>query len=593
MAEVVMAKVRFAEKLRALKSSFSRKSGKAGVGKLSGKKRRSVSFRRPGRVLVFETTGARLYGAIARCGLVSGLSLSAPVVSTEVDPVRAVEEVLARLRESTGKKRLPRNAILVTPSAAGEILPLPVDPDRVKLQKQMGEMVRWELEELFVRQEDIWSLGGLLVDGGFITPGARREVESAGGGNAADFEHLLGGEELDSVLALQDQLTGGDGELKTGWVFQAEEAGTGSFNWLVAGIGREVCSLWVDAFRHNGLDLRWIYPQLGCAAPLVNSPFEKWMLADLRREQVGLIQGLDGKLHSTAILINSSGMIDPEQLAESIGKSLHHDTTALFLSGPEDVVASLTGRLEQEFGRRNTGVFPLPAGSAENPEVPVYIVNSMRGAASHHLRLCSESLLVRLQAREDRPPLYKNRAVYPWLGMVVLASGLGGFDYYMKAETAKNEWALELASIEYEKKIELAKQAQQLASEGRKLVRELEAREQELEEVEHLRYILDNIVTYRQELIPGILEAIGNSVSRSVVIDVLEENRDRNAFLLKGWALKDTEAQLFSTQLAANLHPWNYRIANVEMVRGTGRMDYEGYVFEIWLKKIDDEEGGK
>ncbi len=589
---MVMARVKLAEKLRALRPSFSRKSGKAGAaGKSSGRKGRSVSFRKPGRVLVFETSGARLYGAVARCGLASGLSLSAPVVSTEVDPVRAVEEVLALLRESTGKKRLPRNAILVTPSAAGELLPLPVDPDRVRLQKQMGEMVRWELEELFVRQEDIWSLGGLLVDGGFITPGARREVESAGGGNAADFEHLLGGEELDSVLALQDQLTGGENELKTGWVFQAEEAGTGAFNWLVAGIGTGVCTLWVDAFRHNGLDLKWIYPQLGCAAPLVDSPFEKWMLVDLRREQTGLIQGHDGRLHSTAILLNRSGMVDFGQLTDFIGKSLHHDTRALFLSGPEDVVSPLAGQLERGLEGKDTGIFPLPAGGGG--EVPAYIVNSMRGAAGHHLHLCRESLLVRLQAREDRPPLYKNRALYPWLGMVVLAAGLGGFDYYMKAETARNEWALELASIEFGRSVKLAEQAQALASEGRKLTGELAAREQELEEMRHLRYILDNVITYRQKLVPGILEAVGRSVSRSVLIDVLEENRERGAFLLKGWALKDTEAQLFFTQLTANLHPWHYRIENMEIVRGVGRVGYEGYSFQLWMKKIDDGEAHK
>lgn len=566
------------------------RAGNLGKSRTVGGARRFGRIRRRGRVIVLESTGARLYGAVAVGGSSDGPVLESPVVSDKMDFDGAVQEVLEQLKGKSGRRKLPKKAVLITPSCAAEILSLPVDPDRSELKAQMSGMVRWELEELFLQQGDIWSPGGLLVEGGLLKPEKRYEIESSGNAGASAFEHLVSSEALDGVLAVQEKLVSGDEQLLTGWVSQGEEEGTGAFLWLAGGIGDSVRKLWVEALERHGVRLQWIYPQLGAAVPLVDSPFEKWMLIDLRREQTGLFQGAAGGLCSTAVFINRYGLVDSEQLVPFVRQSLHHDTTTVFISGPESVAGPLLDKMRQAFTGREINIFPLRAGRALSPSsisVPPHISSSMTGAASHYLQYCKKELLVRVEGHEPKPPLYKRKEIYPWLGMFVLASGFGGFDYYMKAETAKNEWALELADIEYEKKMKIKRQAQAIAGELKQFENKLHLKEKELEDARQLRFIFDNVILYRQKMVPGVLHALARSVTKGVVIDLVEENNDRSGFLIQGWAVRDTEAQFFANSLTASLQPWHYRVENTELGKGMGRMPYEGYVFRLWVKKID------
>ena len=150
----------------------------------------SIKLKRPGRVLVFETTGFELYGRIATAGLTPKYKLGDPVVSRAADFSKAVKEVKDQLKTQT--RILPKTAVLTTPCASGDLLSLPVDPKKPRPRLQMAEMVRWELEELFVKLGDIWSLGAMLQGRGYITRDQRLEVKAARSGGPGGRRHRQG-----------------------------------------------------------------------------------------------------------------------------------------------------------------------------------------------------------------------------------------------------------------------------------------------------------------------------------------------------------------------------------------------------------------
>ncbi|MDR0843362.1 MAG: hypothetical protein LBP68_08095, partial [Acidobacteriota bacterium] len=228
---------------------------------------------RPGtasRLLVFESTGFALYGMVARRDITAETAQVA--VSWAPEPEAAVGEVLARLREMEGK-RLPGKAVLVTPSAVGRLVNLPVDPRNPQPPAQMRELVRWEVEELFVRHNDLWSLGALLVGRGYLAPAERLELESASGERRTDpdlYVELVGGRaRIDECLAMQEQLLYADDELVLGWSPQAKEDEGGPWTWYGAGIGDSVRTRWVRAFQKNKVFCATIHPELGAAIPLI------------------------------------------------------------------------------------------------------------------------------------------------------------------------------------------------------------------------------------------------------------------------------------------------------------------------------------
>jgi hypothetical protein len=552
-----------------------------------------IKLNKPGRLLVFESTGFALYGALAGCGISSSFTISKPAISTAVDFAAAVGEVLEQLRRQTNKKRLPKTTVLVTSSAAGELLSLPVNPKKPRPKAQMSEMVRWELEEMFALQGDIWSLGALLMGKGYIDGDRRRAVETAetagkgpriGGGVYAE---MVTREQFDECLTLQEQLTGSDDELITGWSCQGGGEEEGSYTWYCAGIGDGIRSQWARAFKKHGLFLAWIYPQLGAALPLIAPEREGgWLLVDIRQEQFGLFQGNKGRLNLLSIKPCRFGTVEPKLVAETVQELLHPDSRTVYLSAPADLGAEIFAELEQELGERGVEVSVIgEAGAGDICPPPV--LASLRGAALHALQLSKPGVLVRIEAQEPKTPGWKRREPWPWVAIALLAASLGGFETYMRVQTSKNKWQLELLDIEYDRKMKIKTEAQATANEVKRLEKELADKEHKLKELERQRDILNNVVRYRQELVPGILMAIGGAVNDEVVVDMIEERANRSGFTLEGWALRDTEGQLFVSRLNEALAPWKYKVEDLKLTRGKGRLDIDGFLLKVALRKVE------
>lgn len=553
------------------------------MGKAGGKFRLTP----PGRLLVLETTGCLLYGTVVRGGLGGAIGHGPVASSRAVDCDQALQEVLEQLR-GDGKTSLPKNAILITPAAASDLLELPVDPKNRKAAKNVGEMVRWELEERFLALGDVWTLGALLMGGGDIDAGQRRQVESGAGGSglAANtaYGELVGRERVSQAMERMEALLGLEGELLTGAVPQPAEEQIERYTWWGAGINEGVCRRWVEACRRRQIHLGWVYPQLGGSLPLIEEPKAAWLLAEIRQEQVALFQYRKGRLEALSLRPSDAGEVDGEALFRAIRAVLHHETKTVYLSGGGEQATGLAEELRRRLQQEVVLLadrFPDAAAACASE-----IRLSLLGCARHALGHARPATAVRVRAQKPRPPLWKNREIYPWLGIVLVVVGAFAVDTYLRQRAKAMEWELELADIDYKKKLEMKREAQRVADEIKALEDRLAAREKELKEEERLHYILNEVVRYRQDLAPAILEAIGDAINDEVVLDLLEEDSDRRGFYMEGWALHDTKGQIFVNDLGEALSAWKYKIEEVKVDKGAGRYGLDGFRMKVWLRKM-------
>jgi len=552
----------------------------------------AIKLGRPQNLLVFETTGFTLYGALIRSGLSASATPEAMGSSKAVDFSTAIAEVLEQLRTKS-KKKLPKTAVLITPSAASGLLFLPVDPEKPQPRAQMGELVRWEIEPMFARQNGIWFIGALLMGRGYITAGQRREIAAGAGPNVrfgAEACQLgyASQEQVDECLNLQENLALFDDDVNSDWVPQTgteEEGEDGMFTWYGIGFGEAMRKQWVKAFQQHALSLDWIYPQIGLALASIPGSEREWMLVDVRQEQFAVLRGKAGQLSSMRVESLQDGQLDGDSITELCREEIRPDIQDVYLCSDEKAYKPLAAQLSQTL-RREIARFSLPEMAADVKTMPKQVLLSVIGAASHALGHTSVNSLPRVIARPPLPPLWKRRELYAPVALVLLVITIICFDVSMRYRTWQNELALAQLDAEYEQKMHIKKQVESTTGEVTAMQREIAAKQTLLAQLEQRKHLLKDVILNRVTLVPGLLRAVSSAMGSEVLIDSIEEEKDRTSFLLTGVALSDTKGQLFVNRLNANLKPWKYKVADVKFHLGRGRREISGYTLEILLTPI-------
>ncbi len=560
----------------------------------------------PGSLLVFETTGFALYGALAHAGI-SSMEFEAVGVSQALEFASAVGEVLEQIRTQT-KKRLPKKAVLITASAISALLELPVNPEKPRSTPQMSELVRWELESLFGQQSEIWSIGALLMGRGYINAEQRREIQAelamrnesgterakARFGELAQDLGYATREQIDACLALQEKLVLFDDEVVSGWAAQGqlEEEQTEHFPWLAVGIGDATRKQWAKAFRKQGIFLAWIYPHLGAGLGLVAEEREQ-MLVDIRQEQFAVLRGRPGSLASLRIESCQEGLANPDECAGLCHEQMRPDINRLYLS----TQAALFGQISTGLGQRlqrEVSALPLPTLlSAVESLIPPQLLTSMAGVAAHSLGQIGRPVLARVEAQPPKPPIWKNQGVWPYAAALVLLMGIIGYDLSLRYQTWQQQETLAALDAEYSERMQIKQQMESAANEVTVLRGQLQLKERELKKKRQELHVFEDVLLKRQESVPGLLRAVADSIGDEVMLDQLEEKEKQAGFFLKGWALSETSAQLFLNRLNKNLERWQYRIVGPQFHRGQGRLKLEGYTLETWLLPITPAEEKK
>ncbi|MCA9482221.1 MAG: hypothetical protein KC553_00635 [Nitrospina sp.] len=557
------------------------------------KKLDNIKVGAPGSVFACETDGCRIRGAVIKSGG-GGVDIGPVVESRAVDFRVAVGELVEQLEEQ-GRKP-PKKALLVTPSAVGTLLELPVSPANPRTDEQMQELIRWELEPLFGQQNDIWSLGSLLMGRGYLTAEQRELVtkeqsmgqdqtgkrKSAPFGEVAIQLNLISREQVDECLAIQEQLILVNDDLVCGWAPQVSEedamapGGEDVYAWYTVGIGKSMSGAWEKAFRQNGLTLEWIYPQLGNAFALTGSAKGEQLLIEVRQEQMAAFRGRAGQLSAVRMAPVSNGLPDSLDLFALCQEQLRPDLRTVYLFAPGSGSHGLADELAGHTGRKVETVTlegkPDPQGLA-----------ALAGAAAHYLGRAPVNATARLNAQPPKQPLWKRRELYPYAAAGLVLLGVAGFDASIRYEIWKNKKKEARLEEQFEEKMSIKKKVEGDASRGKVLEESIVETRRELDELIEKNRIFEKVLMERQESVPGMLKALAGSVSDEIILNSIAESRTTAGVRVTGWALTDTGAEIFLSRLNKALEQWGFRVTGVEVSANRGRLGLDGYGFSMWL----------
>ncbi|QPJ62479.1 MAG: hypothetical protein G3M70_11600 [Candidatus Nitronauta litoralis] len=559
------------------------------------KKLDNIKVGAPGAVFACETDGFKLRGAIIKSG-VSGLEIGDVVESRAVDFRVAVGELVEQLEEK-GKKP-PKKAILSTPSVVGTLLELPVNPSNPRTEDQMQELIRWELEPLFGQQNDIWSVGALLMGRGYLSTEQREQVakeqslgqdqsgkrKSLPFGEVALQLELVTREQIDESLAIQEQLILVNDDLTCGWAPQVseEEAHSGQeeiFPWYAVGIGKAMSTAWEKAFRINGLVLEWIYPQLGNVFAVTDQGAGKkgeQLLLEVRQEQMAVFRGHVGQMAAVRVSPVENGSPDPLDVFVMCQEQLRPDLRTLHLFSPLSNSKELAEQLAGHTGRKVEVV--QVDGKTDSSGL-----GSLAGAASHYLGRVPVNTLARLNAQPPKQPVWKRKELYPYATAVLILFAVVAFDATIRFETWQNVKKEEELTAKFKEKLGIKKKVESDASKTQVLEEKIEEGRRAIEKLIEKNRLFEKILLERQESVPGILRGLASAISDEIILDGIFESKNSSGIRVTGWALTDTGAEIFLNQLGRKLDEWGMSVSGAEVSSSRGRLGLDGYGFSLWL----------
>ncbi|MEJ2423797.1 MAG: hypothetical protein P8101_04950 [Candidatus Thiodiazotropha sp.] len=146
----------------------------------------------------------------------------------------------------------------------------------------------------------------------------------------------------------------------------------------------------------------------------------------------------------------------------------------------------------------------------------------------------------------------------------------------------------ELAELKDEKSEQsrLARQIQSVTTEQKQMQEALGQVKQESAKLAESQLREERILA-RNRLVPALLESLVHSMNELVVINQFGEQSRRlsvdQGFLLSGWSVNDTSAQLFSRQLERQVANLGYGVRNVKINRAIGRHGARGFGITLWV----------
>jgi len=382
--------------------------------------------------------------------------------------------------------RAPRNAVLVTDAVTAVGLDLP--PARGAGPERLRGLVRWELEP-FLAGED----GPQPVACGWTAPGAEGRVVAAG----------LPSERRAELAA---------------------------------------------AFAAAGRRLRAVYPALGCAAALAETPGPA-SVVELAGGELGVSRVEGGR-----VVDFRTARADAELPDLGVPDLAVDPGDALLLAGPfpPGVLAAYP---EPPL---RTGLAELPAG--------------LLAAARHAWGLPGAERVPAVPGGEPAPPVLATDAgriavVAAVVAAVVIAAELAIGGLLGRARDRVATLSADVA-------------AREAAAERREA---LEARRADLagEEADlRGRLAVHEASRARQAYLPRLLAALAASTPDGLAVDALRED-DRGGLTLEGWALTELAVQELRRDLRGRLEPLGLAPRELRVEAAEGRLGRPGYAFAL------------
>ncbi|MBE9398862.1 hypothetical protein IOQ59_16495 [Pontibacterium sp. N1Y112] len=563
-------------------------------------------------MIAFQAGSFGLRGALIR----NSRHYAVPAIVAEsrnVDFTRAIAEVMEQLKQH--QRRLPKRAILITPSVVSSLVDLPVSPLRPRSDEQMQELIRWELEGAVTQQNKQWLIGSMLVERGYLSPQQRDELvtelqlrQSQGGesamirfGDLAVQMKYISYAQLEECFSLQGKLVALDDDLVYGWqaeenlseqtlsdevLLSAEEDNNSAHKWLVSGMSKEVRRRWVGAFNLNGLKIEAFYPSVGASFASLShrcTDQEQWLI-ELHQEQLACISGHAGGVTEIQVAERLPGAVDAHQINTLTGV-LPSDLKNLYINHQELLGDQQLRQLSLELGI-NVHSLTLDAPDLVTPDgLSDDALLSLSGAADHFLNHVSRARLSWIAARDIEPPIWQKLLQPKTLKLsaaIVVISTLAGFMLWMHANMWQQEQRLAELNEKFEKESAKQKQFGSIISQQSGLKALIADAQLEVGKNTELLSQLSRELPQQQLTVPVLLKAI--SISIPTGVKLVSVQRTAGQVQIRAEAGGDSQGQEFTHNLNQLLKPMNLQVRSSDVIHDPENLTPLPYTIDIVLQ---------
>ncbi|MBL4658859.1 MAG: hypothetical protein JKY19_00755 [Alcanivoracaceae bacterium] len=517
--------------------------------------------------------------------------------STNLDLEAALEEVLQDLRSSG--YRLPKRAFMAVSYAVSGLFELPVDPKKPRPDKQMQELVRYELEAHLAEFKDLWSIEAVTQGRGYINQQQRtttlqllNEKRSSGHAGLVRFSDIaleqgfINVHQRDEVLDLQNEMTADDELLECGWQPQvlAQQDAPDLQYWYGAGIDRLKRNAWARRFRHDGIKLVNFFPIEEMGIPSASGHIEEHqaiLIFNIGAEQVHCFRVEKDQWNQAQITAMTSeqteGLSNINILSE-IGLSL--------LTGSVEKIYLQFNHKEnkpsQESLEQLTIKFDKPTqlltGSDNKLMTPLSLLAQLVGQYKQ------DNCLIAIAAEDPGPPLWKDISFLRYAIPVVIILAMLCNEIY----TSYSIWSLDKELVELKlvtrKQSQINSQMSAVMSVKNRTETEISTREQELIQLQS-EIEAGELFQSRTMLAHDLLKVIEESVNVEIMLNsITEPPRSKNpGFHLKAWAVSEPAAVRFISKLKRNLGDVSYKVVNELNQADKNRYGMSGQSIDLWL----------
>ncbi len=532
-----------------------------------------MGFLKNKRLLAVETDGCALRAFVIEAGK-GDVEVCASAISTASNFSTALGEAIFELRAKYG--RIPRKGIILTTEMTPVCLELPVDPSRPMPEREMREMIRWEMEPYLAHSTFSRSIGAILRGRGHLSYEQSRHVlqelnqrqaktRGVGIGTPPDQPRygemavengFVTKEQIDECLAMQENLRKVNGENVYGWSSTGAALPSGKYCWIACGLPKMMQRIWREAFARYSIKLTAIYPVSTSVTGVINGRAMRETLAVLNLQH-GLVSGvrLSGeRIESVRVYHTGDEPVTEKTCMDVAGT----DVKSIWISGNAANLQSVVETI-RSISAGSVDYAPVKVREGLPQAAPACV--AAVGAARHALGMPGGEKIPAIPAEEASVKLGRRPVVRLAACVCALAAGLAATDVML---------AFNLRSLKRE-------------SEAR---RELQGLEEEIRQVqggvndlEQRRDFLDSL-SRRDEALTGLLGAAAQACSEEIALDRIRDDED-GRFEVSGWALSEQAVRKFALDLSGRLMRWDLVVSDVHVESRKGRLDLDGYGFRL------------
>lgn len=503
---------------------------------------------------------------------------------------------------------IPKKALLVSGSVTAALISLPIDSDKTLSDKQMLELVRWEMEPLFNELIAYWTIGGLLIAKDYLTESQRKQLlidlgeqkeklAGRGGRAPARFGELairaayITKEQLDECLRIHEETQLLDPTIDCSWSDNAIATDQQGGLWLCAAMNAQIRQQWVDAFSHNKIFLSGIYSQHHSAVSQLPISENEQLLIIFN---VGLVTGIVVKNKRVTVTkqyrcsdhaLTSDEIITllTEHLNVQLQTDITDEPSAIYYSGYHPQISHLITEITPQL---NATWICLDGVLAKDKQALIVGDAAIAGAANHYFNQYSLQQQSRLIGTPLPPAWYKNTSVQGGLICLSIFAFIAANEahyYYTEQrvflEIQQNEIAVEVID-----KINDALNSKNVRY--TRLTKQKQQFEEKLVILSVRQQGLNSVLLKRQEFIANLLPLISRSINDQLILEMVEEGNWYH-FSLSGWASEQLAIDDFNQQLTSELEPWRMQLTNSSSQESTSDFGVDGYQFMMTLEPVE------